>query len=91
MQFLSAPDGDPVWGSAVARGPADKGYISAGIGIHVPVRRRLGRSEQTLHVATRMQNALIRDVRALGERTAAELKERWRTLARHPVAEVDDS
>jgi hypothetical protein len=29
-----------------------------------------------------MTNALIRHVRALGERTAAELKERWRTLKR---------
>jgi len=29
-----------------------------------------------------MTNALIRYVRALGERTAAELKQRWRTLQR---------
>ena len=33
-----------------------------------------------LHTDTRMYHALLRHVRALGERTAAELKERWRTL-----------
>ncbi|MET9462145.1 transposase family protein [Streptomyces canus] len=59
---------------------ADKGYIGAGIGIHVPVRRPKGRSERALDVDTRTTNTLIRDLRALGERTAAELKERWRTL-----------
>jgi hypothetical protein len=106
VQFLSAPDGTPLWVSDVepgsvpditaARGHAlpalykaaaeglptlaDKGYQGAGIGIHVPVRRPRGRSEQALHVDTRMRNALIRHVRALGERTAAELKERWRAL-----------
>ncbi|MEU1628102.1 transposase family protein [Streptomyces sp. NPDC020096] len=57
---------------------ADKGYNGAGIGILVPVRRLKGRSEQALHVDVRMRNALIRHVRAQGERTAAELKERWR-------------
>ena len=61
---------------------ADKGYIGAGIGIHIPARRPKGHSEQVLHVDTRMTNALIRHVRALGERTAAELKQRWRTLQR---------
>lgn len=59
---------------------ADKGCIGSGIGIHVPVRRPRGRSEQALHVDTHMRNALIRHVRALGERTAAELKERGRAL-----------
>jgi hypothetical protein len=62
--------------------PTDKGYIGAGIGIHVPVRRLEGQTEQTLHADTRATNALIRDQRALGERTAAELKERWRALKR---------
>ncbi|AUH39157.1 hypothetical protein CXR04_01880 [Streptomyces sp. CMB-StM0423] len=38
-------------------------------------RRRIGTPR-----GTRMFNALIRHVRALGERTAAELKQRWRTL-----------
>ncbi len=31
---------------------ADKGYIGAGIGIHVPVRRPKGQSEQALHTDT---------------------------------------
>jgi hypothetical protein len=59
---------------------ADKGYTGAGIGIHVPVRRPKGKSEQALHADTRTTNTLIRDLRALGERAAAELKERWRAL-----------
>ena len=106
VQFLSAPDGTPLWVSDVEPGStpditaarihalpalykaaanglptlADKGYIGAGIGIHVPVRRPKGKSEQALHAYTRTTNTLIRDLRALGERAAAELKERWRTL-----------
>jgi DDE superfamily endonuclease len=59
---------------------ADKGYIGAGIGILVPVRRPKGRSEQALHADTRTTNNLIRGIRALGERAAAELEQRWRTL-----------
>ncbi|WP_438490250.1 hypothetical protein [Streptomyces sp. S186] len=46
---------------------ADKGYIGAGIGIRVPVRRPKGQSEQALHVDTRTANGLIRCVRSLGE------------------------
>ncbi|ANZ13624.1 transposase [Streptomyces noursei ATCC 11455] len=61
---------------------ADKGYIGAGIGILIPVRRPKGKSEQALHVDTRVFNTLLRHVRALGERTAAELKQRWRALQR---------
>ena len=106
IQFLSAPDGTPLWVSDVEPGStpditaarihalpalykaaadglptlADKGYIGAGIGILIPVRRPKGKSEQALHVDTRMFNALVRHVRGLGERTAAELKQRWRTL-----------
>ncbi|MEU4303470.1 transposase family protein [Kitasatospora aureofaciens] len=106
IQFLSAPDGTPLWVSDVEPGStpditaarihalpalykaaaeglptlADKGYIGAGIGIRIPVRRPRGKSEQALHVDTRMFNTLLRHVRALGERTAAELKQRWRTL-----------
>lgn len=57
-----------------------RGYIGAGIGIHVPVRRPQGQSEQALHTDTRTTNTLIRDLRALGERAAAELKERRRAL-----------
>ncbi|WP_336621350.1 transposase family protein [Streptomyces sp. DH10] len=65
-----------------ADGVPDKGYIGAGIGIHVPVRRPKGHSEAALDRGTRATNALIRHVRARGERTAAELKERWRALKR---------
>ncbi|MEW1853011.1 transposase family protein [Streptomyces albidoflavus] len=50
------------------------------MGILIPVRRPNGKSEQALHVDTRMFNTLLRHVRALGERTAAELKQRWRAL-----------
>lgn len=106
VQFLSAPDGTPLWISDVEPGStpditaarlhalpalyqaaaqglptlADKGCIGAGIGIHVPVRRPKGRSEQALHANTRTTNSLIRSIRALGERAAAELEQRWRTL-----------
>ncbi|MEU2981169.1 transposase family protein [Streptomyces hirsutus] len=59
---------------------ADKGYIGAGIGILIPVRRPNNQSEQALCADTRAFNTLVRSVRALGERTAAELKQRWRTL-----------
>ncbi|MFI2040470.1 transposase family protein [Streptomyces bottropensis] len=104
MQFLSAPDGTPLWVSDVEPGStpditaarihalpalykaaagglptlADKGHIGAGIGILI--RRPKGCSEQALHADTRTTNNLIRDTRALGERAAAELKQRWRTL-----------
>jgi hypothetical protein len=106
VQFLSAPDGTPLWVSEVEPGStpdiiaarihalpalykaaadglptlADKGYIGAGIGILVPVRRPKGQSEHALDADTRTTNSLIRGIRALGERTAAELKQRWRTL-----------
>jgi hypothetical protein len=59
---------------------AGKGYIGAGIGIRVPVRRPKGQPEQALHTDTRTRNTLLRSIRALGERTAAELKQRWRAL-----------
>jgi hypothetical protein len=106
VQFLSGPDGTPLWVSDVEPGSvpditaarahalpalyfaartglptlADKGYQGAGIGVHTPVKRPKGKSEKVLHVDTRMFNVLLRHVRALGERTAAELKQRWRTL-----------
>ncbi|WP_261399435.1 transposase family protein [Streptomyces misionensis] len=54
--------------------------MGAGIGIRVPTRRPKGQSEQALYADTRATNMLIRDLRALGERTAAELKGRWRAL-----------
>ncbi|GAA5772552.1 IS5 family transposase ISRhosp9 [Streptosporangium roseum] len=106
VQFLSAPNGTPLWVSDVEPGStpditaarihalpalykaaadglpplADKGYIGAGIGILIPVRRPKGQSEQALHADTRTTNSLIRGIHALGERAAAELKQRWRTL-----------
>lgn len=106
VQFLSAPDGTPLWVSDAEPGStpditaarihalpslykaaadglptlADKGYIGAGIGVRVPVHRPKGQSEQALHTDTRTTNNLIRGIRALGERAAAELKQRWRTL-----------
>lgn len=92
VQFLSAPDGTPLWVSDVEPGStpditaarihalpalykaaadglptlADKGYIGAGIGILVPVRRPKNRSERALHTDTQTTNSLIRGIRALG-------------------------
>lgn len=43
-------------------------------GVHTPIKRSAGQVEGALHVDLRMYNALLRHVRALGERTAAELK-----------------
>lgn len=59
---------------------ADSGYEGAGIGVHTPLKKRRGSSHDALHPNNRTFNLLLRGVRALGERTAAELKERWRTL-----------
>ncbi len=58
----------------------DAGYQGAGIGNHHPFKKPRGSSHLQLHPDTRTYNAPLRDVRALGERAAAELKERWRTL-----------
>ncbi len=106
VQFLSAPDGTPLWVSDAEPGStpditaahlhalpalykaaadglptlADKGYIGAGIGILVPHRRPKGQSEKALHTDNRAFNTLVRRIRALGERAAAELKQRWRSL-----------
>ncbi|WP_162600150.1 transposase family protein [Streptomyces sp. CS131] len=41
---------------------------------------RKGKPERALDVDTRTTNALFRDLRARGERAAAELRERWRTF-----------
>ncbi|KQV14878.1 transposase [Kitasatospora sp. Root187] len=80
IQFLSAPDSTPLWVFEVE--PGSTPAIGAGIGIPIPipVRHPKGKSERALHVDTRMFNTLLRHVRALGERAAAELKQRWRTL-----------
>lgn len=59
---------------------ADAGYEGTGIGVHVPVKRPAGKPTEALHADTRTYNSLLRGTRALGERTAAELKQRWRTL-----------
>lgn len=45
-----------------------------------PVKRRPGSSRDALCVDNRFFNQLLRAVRALGERAAAELKGRWRAL-----------
>jgi hypothetical protein len=59
---------------------ADSGYEGAGIGVHTPVKKRPGSSHDALDVDNRTYNQLLRGVRGLGERAAAELKERWRAL-----------
>ncbi|OQD56851.1 transposase [Streptomyces phaeoluteigriseus] len=108
VQFLSAPDGTPLWVSDAEPGSvpditaarqhclpalykaaadglptlADAGYQGAGIGIHHPIKKPRGSSHLQLHCDNRTYNALLRGVQALGERAAAELKERWRTLKR---------
>ena len=55
-------------------------------GLQFRIHRRLAEPEtrrivpEALHADTRTTNSLIRSIRALGERAAAELKQRWRTL-----------
>ncbi|MFF1568668.1 transposase family protein [Streptomyces sp. NPDC058293] len=75
--------------AAAHRLPAltDKGYIGAGIGIRIPVRRPASTNGNSPR--TRMCNRLLRHVRALGERTADELKQRWRTAAHHAQPQPD--
>jgi hypothetical protein len=108
VQFLSAPDGTPLWVSDAEPGStndivaarehclptlykaasdglptlADSGHQGAGIGIHHPFKKPQGSSHPRLRADTQTYNALLRGVRALGERAAAELKERWRALKR---------
>lgn len=77
VQFLFAPDGIPSWISEVEPGSTPD-IVAARI--HVPVRRPKGHSEQALPGDIRMRSTLVRHVRALGEHTAAEPKERWRAL-----------
>ncbi|WP_437096930.1 hypothetical protein [Streptomyces sp. enrichment culture] len=48
--------------------------------MRVPPRGPNGQSEQALHPDTRTRNNQIRGARTLGERAAAELKRRRRTL-----------
>jgi hypothetical protein len=57
---------------------ADPGYEGAGIGIKTPVKHPA--SGRELDLDTRTANALLRSLRALGERAFALLTQRWRTL-----------
>ncbi|GGT02648.1 transposase family protein [Nonomuraea spiralis] len=84
VQFPAAPDGIPRWVSDAEPGSAPD--ITAGIGILVPIRRPKGQSEQAMHADTRTTSNLIRGIRALGERAAAELKQRWRALRRVTIS-----
>lgn len=105
VQFITAPDGTPLWVSEVEPGSvhdltaarihalpalyvaardglptlADLGYTGAGIGIHTPFRPHPDISSP-LAVDNRTHNRLLRGIRSLGERAAAELKQRWRAL-----------
>jgi hypothetical protein len=62
---------------------ADSGYDGAGIGVHTPVKHPARGGD--LHIDNRAHNALLRGLRALGERGFAVLVGRWRTL-RHITA-----
>jgi hypothetical protein len=57
---------------------ADLGYQGAGIGVLTPVKRPAGNQE--LDTGTRTRNALLRDLRCLGERGFALLTQRWAAL-----------
>ena len=59
---------------------ADKGYIGAGAGIRVPVRR--ASSGQVLDTTTRAWNSYVNTTRVFVEHGIAHLKTRWRALAR---------
>lgn len=59
---------------------ADAGYEGAGIGVPTPVKKRPGATHQHPHPDNQAYNQLLRGVRSLGARAAAELKERWRAL-----------
>jgi hypothetical protein len=56
----------------------DGGHLGAGIGIHVPVKQPGG--TQILDLDNRTYNALLRGLRAQGERGLALLKTRWAAL-----------
>lgn len=57
---------------------ADGGYDGSGIGVYTPIKQPSG--GQKLDVDNRTYNALLRGLRALGERGFAILTGRWRTL-----------
>ncbi len=58
---------------------ADAGYTGAGLRIHTLLRPHSDISSP-LAADNRTHNQLLRDTRGLGERAAAELKQRWRAL-----------
>lgn len=62
---------------------ADGGHTGAGIGVHVPVKHPGG--TQVPDIDNRSYNALLRGLRAHGERGFALLKTRWAVL-RHVTA-----
>ena len=57
---------------------ADKGYTGAGIGVRTPIKRLPGSGR--LDADTQAYNALLTELRALGERGIALLKTRWKAL-----------
>jgi DDE superfamily endonuclease len=66
--YKAAADGVPTL--------ADKGYVGAGIGIHVPFKGR------NLAIDNQSHNALHSAVRAIGERAHSILKTTWAALQR---------
>lgn len=60
---------------------ADAGYHGAGAGVHTPATKPAGRPSHAPHPDNRTYNQLLRGLRALGERAAAELTQRWHTLS----------
>jgi len=57
---------------------ADGGYAGSGSGVHTPIKQPS--DGRKLHPDNRTYNALLRGLRALGERGFAILTGRWRTL-----------
>ncbi|MEV0082916.1 transposase family protein, partial [Saccharopolyspora sp. NPDC050642] len=61
---------------------ADGGFQGAGIGVHTPIKHHKSFTGHPLEADNRTYNALLRGLRAQGERGFALLTERWRTLKR---------
>jgi hypothetical protein len=62
---------------------ADGGYEGAGIGVYTPIKQPPG---ERLDADNRAYNALLRGMRALGERGFALLSQRWKTLQRITIS-----
>lgn len=82
-----------LYASAAAGLPtlADGGYVGAGHGVHVPFKQPGG--GQVLAIDNRAYNALLRGLRAHGERGFALLKTRWAVLRRvttcpHKISDI---